>query len=81
MPVGQDQPICIDVYFYSQIYEIAGTPPDFITGTCGTVSVGPATDTFGIRRTIGEEWSMILLRVRPGEGAMGPIDYGMRFVP
>jgi hypothetical protein len=79
--VGQDQPICVDVYFYSQIYELSGAPPDRITGTCGTVSDWPATESFGVRRTLGEEWSMILLHVRPGEGATGPIDYGIRFIP
>lgn len=80
--VGQDEPVCLDVYFYSEIYEIAGTPPDIITGICGRVSDMPATDSFGVRRTIGERWSMILLRVHPGPGATGaPIDYGLRFLP
>ncbi|MCS6798501.1 MAG: hypothetical protein NZ898_08220 [Myxococcota bacterium] len=80
---GESQPVCLDVYFYSQVYDIAESPPDRITGVCGTVGAEPSTEPFGVRRTIGEEWSMILLHVRPGPGASPtvPIDYGLRFIP
>jgi hypothetical protein len=82
MPVNPDQELCLDIYFYSHIYEIGGFPPDRITGVCGTVASEPATEPFGIRRTAGEEWSMMLLHVRPGPSATGvPVSYNLRFTP
>lgn len=79
---GQDQEVCLDVYFYSEIYTVFDDEPTWITSTCGRVDAQPATSTFGVRRTLGESWSMLLLRVRPGPSATGvPIDYGLRFTP
>ena len=75
---GDTESVCVDVHFYSDIYELAGTPPDVLRTQCGVGDF--STDEFGVRRTIGERWSQILLRVRPEnpEDAM-PVDYNLRF--
>lgn len=81
---GADEPLCLDVYFFSEIYTIEEPPwdPSHITTACGTAGSWPSTAPFGIRRTLGERWSMMLLRVRPDTGATGmPIDYNLRFTP
>jgi len=82
MGMGQDERMCIEVYFYSEIYTITGDPPDRITGTCGPVSSWPATMSFGVRRTAGERWSQILLRVTHEDPtSTQEVDYGLRFIP
>ncbi|MCC7538798.1 MAG: hypothetical protein IT379_21410 [Deltaproteobacteria bacterium] len=81
---GADEPLCLDVYFFSEIYTIEDPPwePTLITTACGTAGGWPSTSPFGIRRTLGESWSMMLLRVRPDTGASGtPVDYNLRFTP
>lgn len=78
---GYDQELCLEIHFISEIYDIFGDPPTRVAGpVCGTGGL-ISTPTFGIRRTLGESWSMLLVRVFPGAGATGPFEYELRFTP
>jgi len=87
---GANEEVCVEIYFFSEIYTILEPwdPPTYITGACGVIDAGvfglggPATEPFGVRRTVGEQWSMLFIRVLPGASATGsPIDYELRFTP
>lgn len=80
-PVVAGQELCFDLHFYSEIYEIAESPPDHIRGPfCGASGV-VASDQFGIRRTLGERWSYLLMHVYPREVESGAFVYEARFTP
>lgn len=81
--VGLDERLCLEIYFYSELYEIGMMPPDLVAGpACGRVRDWPTIPYFGIRRTMGESWSMLLPRVyAEGAPTVREIDYSLRFTP
>lgn len=75
---GTDEEVCMRIHYYSEIYELAGTPPDVLRSACGVGDF--ATDEFGVRRTAGERWSQIMIEVFPrNPETAGPVDYALRF--
>lgn len=80
---GQEQPICLEIYFWSEAFDIMEAPPEHIVGpVCGAVSEELDTVPFSIARTMGEAWSMLLVRVSAGARATeSVIDYNLRFTP
>ena len=81
---GQDQRLCMQLYWYSQINELADAPPDLLPGgACGTPASEFSTDSVNVRQSIGEAYRYILVRVYPDPSvsptpAVG-IDYTLTF--
>ena len=75
---GQDQDVCADIYYYGQVSELAGAPPERLYGNCDKVT-DTWTGSAGVRRALGEAWSFILVNVRAGEGATKPMGYDLGF--
>ena len=61
--------------------ELAGADPERVEGpVCGRVADQFATDQFSVRRTAGEQWSQLIVRVYVDGEPMAPqIDYGLAF--
>jgi hypothetical protein len=75
---GANERVCLDLYWYSQITELAGDPPYFLTGACGTVASEFSTAQIGVAQSTGESFRYVLARVRPDPGVPIPsvgIDY------
>ena len=75
---GEDEPICVELFYYGQTNDIAGLPPTRLYGACGTPS-DVWTGSAGVRRAIGEAWSYILVHVRAEPGATDPVAYDLGF--
>ena len=75
---GEDEELCVTVYYYGQSNEIIDAPPTELYGACGSVS-DVWTGSRGIRRAIGEAWSYILVRVHAPQGIMDSIGYDLGF--
>ena len=79
---GRGENMCLEIYYYSYNYEISSLEPEHITGpVCGTGD-DVYTTPFSVARTLGEPWSMVMVRVFPGDGHSGAVtDYDLRFTP
>ena len=78
--MGDRQPVCLELHYYGEVNELAGTPPQRIGGACGDAGnwffdVGP----YGIRRAIGESWAYLLVHVYGAADADGPVTYDLSF--
>jgi hypothetical protein len=80
-----DKKVCVEVYWYSEAYEISGWDPDKIAGpACGPVQDQLATQQVNVGKTLGEAWANVLVKVYPdpSEGAALPeVDYTLLVKP
>ncbi len=83
--VNTDKSVCVELYWYSEDYQIAGWDPDLISGpTCGTVDSEPEVPSKSVAGTMGESWRDILVHVYPdpNNGQTIPhIDYDLEVHP
>lgn len=79
--MGLDERVCVEVWFYSESYEISGWDAEMVAGpACGRVRDEPATEMFSIGRTLGESYSFLIAHVYPeGATTATQIDYELAF--
>lgn len=78
---GADERVCVEIFFYSELLELVGAEPERVEGpVCGRVGDAFSTQQFSVRRTVGEQWSQLIVRVYVDGEPMAPqIDYGLAF--
>jgi len=80
-PLGTDRRVCLEVWFYSENYEIGGWDADLVRGSvCDTVASEFSLGRFSIARTTGESYSFLVAHVYPEDPTYtGEIDYDLGF--
>jgi hypothetical protein len=77
--IGASENICLEMLWYAEVNELAGAPPDLIRGPVCGPAAGLTTGEVGVRRSMGEAYSYILIHVYPGDGADEPVGYDLTF--
>lgn len=82
---GENERICLELYWYSEIYEIGGFDPSVISGPyCGTVASEFSTGQVNVAQVTGESYRYVLARIYPDPAVATPnvgIDYKLTFTP
>jgi len=82
-PVGQNEHICLQMYWYSQITELSGDVPYLLPGSaCGTVASEFSTDMVNVAQSTGEAYRYVMVRVFPDPAYPTPatqVDYIITF--
>lgn len=80
-----DKSVCVELYWYSEDYQISGWDPDLVAGpTCGSVDSEPTTPSVNVAGTLGESFRDVLVHVYPDPNnaqSVPRIDYDLEVHP